>query len=104
MEKMWMVRAGESAFLIDRFKNENIIVVGTEIGDLSNVKSPEEIKLKIQNKFPDKKPGQIAIWASQISKFRFDFQKNDHVISYDPQNRFYLVGKILSDYVFDDTF
>lgn len=104
MVKMWMVRAGEGAFLIDRFKNENLIVVGTEIGDLTNVKSPEEIKVKIQNKFPEKKPGQIAIWASQISKFRFDFKKNDYVISYDPQNRFYLVGEITSDYIFNSTF
>lgn len=101
---MWMVRAGEGAFLIDRFKKENLIVVGAEIGDLTNVKSPEEIKIKIQNKFPNKKPGQIVMWESQISKFRFEFQKKDNVLSYDPQNRVYLVGEIVSDYIFNDDF
>lgn len=99
-----MVRAGEGAFLIDRFKNENKVVVGAHIGDLTNVKNPDEIKKMIQNKFPGKKPGQINSWASQISKFRFSFKIGDKVISYDPQNRFYLVGEIISDYIFDDNF
>lgn len=31
--KMWMVRAGEGAFLIDLFKNENKVVIGWSIGD-----------------------------------------------------------------------
>ena len=31
-KRMWMVRAGEGAVLIDRFKNENRIVIGWEIG------------------------------------------------------------------------
>lgn len=73
MSRMWMVRAGEGAFLIDRFKNENRVVIGWEIGDLTNVKSPDEIKKMVKNTFPEKKDGQINIAASQISKFRFDF-------------------------------
>ena len=40
---MWMVRAGENAFLIDDFKKENIIAIGWEIGDLYG-KTPDEIK------------------------------------------------------------
>lgn len=101
---MWMVRAGEGAFLIDRFKNENQIVIGWEIGDLSNVTNLKEIKELIRKYFPEKKEGQVNIAASQISKFRFDFQIKDHVLSYDPQNRIYLVGEIVSDYIYDDTF
>ena len=99
-----MVRAGEGAFLIDRFKNENCVVIGWEIGDLTNVKDLEEIKYRLKEKKPEMKDGQINISASQISKFRFDFNKNDHVISYDPQNRIYLIGQIISDYIYDDSF
>lgn len=28
MTKMWMVRAGEGAFLIDRFRKENKVAIG----------------------------------------------------------------------------
>ena len=38
MSRMWMVRAGEGAFLIDRFKKENRVVIGWEIRDLTNIK------------------------------------------------------------------
>ncbi len=103
-EKMWMVRAGEGAFLIDRFKNEDRVVIGWEIGDLTNVKNPEEIKQRLKNTFPENKDGQINIASSQISKFRFDFQKGDYVISYDPQKRVYLIGEIKSDYFYDASF
>lgn len=101
---MWMVRAGEGAFLIDRFRDENKVVIGWEIGDLSNVKDSEEIKNLVRKNFPDKNEGSIAIAASQIAKFRFDFKKGNFVISYDPQKRVYLVGEINSDYIYDDKF
>lgn len=52
---MWMVRAGEGGFLIDRFRKENVVVIGWEIGDLSNIKNVEEIKKLIREKFPIKK-------------------------------------------------
>lgn len=78
--------------------------MGWEIGDLTKVKNIDEIKDLIKKHFPEKKSGQINIAASQISKFRFDFQKGDYVISYDPQNRVYIVGEIISDYIFDDKF
>lgn len=104
MARMWMVRAGEGAFLIDRFKNENRVVIGWEIGDLNKVKNLDEIKNLIKKHQPEKKVGQVNIAASQISKFRFNFKKGDYVISYDPQNRLYLVGEITSDYIYDDKF
>lgn len=43
MANMWMVRAGENAFLYDDFKNFNIIAVGWQVTDLSG-KNPDEIK------------------------------------------------------------
>jgi len=104
MKRMWMVRAGEGAALIDRFKNEKRIVIGWEIGDISHIQDATEIKKLVRNKFPEKKTSQIGMAASQISRFRFEFQKGDNVVSYDPQNRIYLVGEITSDYFFDDKF
>lgn len=42
--------------------------------------------------------------ASQIGKFRFEINNGDYVLSYDPQQRVYLVGEIISDYIFDQIF
>ncbi len=99
-----MVRAGEGAFLIDKFKNENRVVIGWSIGDLTNIKSADEIKQLIRDKYPEQKLGNINISASQVSKFRFEFKIGDNVVSYDPQNRIYLVGEIISDYIYDEKF
>ena len=52
MANMWMVRAGENAFLIDDFKEDNIVAIGWEIGDLSG-KNPSEIKEIMARKYPD---------------------------------------------------
>ena len=50
-KNMWMVRAGENAYLFDDFKNKNIIAIGwNDIGDLSNIASPGDIKKKIKQK------------------------------------------------------
>ncbi|MCK9150491.1 restriction endonuclease [Methanobacterium alcaliphilum] len=104
MTNMWMVRAGESGFLIDRFENENIVVIGWEIGDLTNINDKEELKNLIKDKFPDKTEKQIISILSVIGRFRFDFNMGDKVVSYNPQERTYLVGEITSDYIFDPNF
>ena len=35
MPNMWMVRAGENAYLIDDFNDSNVVAIGWEVGDLS---------------------------------------------------------------------
>lgn len=42
MPDMWMVRAGENAYLIDAFKKLNVVAIGWEVGDLSG-KSPMKL-------------------------------------------------------------
>lgn len=101
---MWMVRAGESGFLIDRFEKENRVVIGWEIGDLTNVNNSDEIKTLVKEHYPHKTDGFVNQTAAKISKFRFDVQKGDYVISPDPSTRIYLIGKVTSDYIFDDEF
>lgn len=103
-KNMWMVRAGKDAFLIDRFEQENVVVIGWEIGDLSHVKDKEEIKDIIRKKLPEKKEMQVTNVASTISRFRFDFNIGDQVVSYNSDERKYLVGEIISDYIFDPEF
>lgn len=103
---MWMVRAGEGAFLIDDFRKKSYVSIGwNELSDLSHTADKDAIKELVQENcafFNYTKKSQINIAASQISRFLFDFKKGDYVLSYDPTNRVYLVGEIQSDYEYND--
>ena len=92
-----MVRAGENAFLIDDFKEFNVVVIGWEIGDLSG-KSPDEIKQIMAKKYPESNKTSLGLNSAQVIKFVCEFKVGDYVISYNPQKRNYLIGKITSDY------
>ena len=99
MVDMWMVRAGENAFLFDDFKQNNIIAIGWEIGDLSG-KNPDEIKQMMMRKYPDASITSLGLNSAQVSKFVCDFKIDDYVITYNHRTRKYLIGRITSDYYF----
>ncbi len=96
-----MVRAGENAFLIDDFKEMNIVAIGWEIGDISG-KTPDEIKHIMAKKYPEASKTSLGLNSAQVIKFAIDFEIGDYVISYNPQTHNYLVGKITSDYYFSE--
>lgn len=101
-KNMWMVRAGEGAFLIDEFKTKNIVAIGwNDIGDLSDVNSPDKIKELYKKSYADEKDGKINNSSGQISRFRFDLNKGDYATTYSPESRSYLVGEITSDYEYN---
>lgn len=100
--KMWLVRAGEKAYLVNEFLQNNVIAIGwNKTGNLSEFKSPETIKKLLKEKYPEYKPGKINMTAGQLSRFRFEFKQDDAVLTYDPERRKYYIGKITSDYKFD---
>ena len=101
MANMWMVRAGENAFLIDDFKEMDIVAVGWEIGDLSG-KTKEEIKQLMAETYPNVSKTSLSLKTAQIIKFVHDFEIGDYVISYNPDSGKYLVGRIISDYYYSD--
>ncbi len=99
---MWMVRAGEGAYLIEDFRKKNIVAIGwNRMKDASSIRSRSEVKRLIQEKYPENKRHQNIVSAGQFSRFLLEFKKGDYVLSYDPDNREYLVGEILSDYEFN---
>ena len=45
MKKMWMVRAGENAYLLDEFISRSIVSMGwNEIGSIANYINRDELK------------------------------------------------------------
>jgi len=102
--QLWMVRAGEGAFLIEDFLTKNIVSIGwNQIGDLSKVINLDKLKELIREKYPDYKDGQIISSAGQIYRFLSEFKKGDCVMTYNPSERTYSIGEIESDYRFDET-
>lgn len=99
-----MVRAGENGRLFEDFKQHSIVAIGwQELGDLTNIKDSDEVRRKVEEKYIDEKPGSRPIFAGEVSRFRFEFKENDNVMTYDPQARAYLVGKIKGPYYYDAT-
>ena len=103
MANMWMVRAGENAFLYDDFKDLNKIAIGWEVQDLSG-KNPDEIKQIMKNKYTDITKTSLSIQSAQLIKFVCEFEIGDYVVSYDHFTRKYLVGQITSNYYYSDIF
>jgi len=99
--KMWMVRAGRNAILAQDFEENGCVAVGwEELGDLSSVRSKEELKKEFKKVYSDEKIGRQRIILGQISRFRFDIKKGDFVVTYNPEIRVYPVGEVISDYQF----
>ncbi|MDY7396675.1 restriction endonuclease [Aureibaculum sp. 2210JD6-5] len=103
-KKLWMVRAGESAYLIDDFLEKSIIAIGwNAIGKLSKTNELNQIKDKLRKSYPNSKPSQINNFAGQIYRFRVEFDKGQNVITYNPTKRIYHLGEITSDYKYSET-
>lgn len=100
---IWMVRAGEDAYLIEDFLKKKVVAIGWDkVGDLSRVSDVDEIKRKLREVYPQQKVGQVNNFAGQLYRFRFEFAKGQSVITYDPNERVYWIGEITSDYEFSE--
>ena len=97
-----MVRAGRGGYLFEDFMRNNVVAIGwEEVKSLSKVTSNKEMKEVVRNAYPELKGGKFNMSASQISKFRLDFEVGDFVITYDPQNREYWIGEIIGEYEYN---
>jgi restriction system protein len=96
---MWMVRAGENARSIEDFLQKKIIAIGWKlVGDLTNVKSANEVKDRLRKQYPHFKDGKTNISAATLFKFKNEFKVGQLVLTYDPNERLYWIGEITSDY------
>ena len=97
---IWMVRAGKNAYLIDEFARGYVGIGWEAMGDMSSIHSQEEMKKKYVETYLDVKPGKVGNAAAMAHKFCNVMQQVDKVITYDPGSREYLVGSIISDYIY----
>lgn len=98
---MWMIRAGEGAYLVDEFKSRSIISIGwNEIGDIKKLGDKQSIKDALMKSFPDDKQGKINLTAGQLYRFATEINQGDSVVTYNPESRIYLIGTTKSGYTF----
>ena len=95
--RMWMVRAGERAAWIDDFEQKGYVGIGwSRIKNIQN-KNLEEIKEMLKEAYIYSK-GKLVMTASQIYKFKEEISKGEYVISYNHEDRVYLVGIVEGNY------
>jgi restriction system protein len=96
---MWMVRAGEGAYAIDDFRTKKVVAIGwaDEGSDWTKFKDRDQIQARIAKMYPENTETQNLVAANQIERFLHEIEIGDRVVSYDPDNRRYLVGTIAGD-------
>ncbi len=100
MAKVWMVRAGENARFIEAFLKGVVSIGWNETGDLTNLKTQEEILRAYQKAFPNDTKAKISTAVAMLYKFRSIIKQGDKIITYNPEQRDYSVGTFVSDYFF----
>lgn len=96
---MWMVRAGRGGQLVDGFRSESVVAIGwVGLGEMSALKSRADFTRAVAQAYPNDKTGQQASSAGQTYRFAREIAVGDHVLTYDPSERVYLVGEVVSAY------
>jgi restriction system protein len=96
---MWMVRAGEGGVHVDEFRAGSFVAIGwIELGDMSALKTRDQFTAAVQKAYPGSRKMQVATSAGQAYRFVREMKPGDHVLTYDPGKREYLVGTITGEY------
>lgn len=95
MERMWMVRA-EGGTLYDLFRERGVAAVGwAELAARAKLGMTRKELVEIYRQAePLAKPGTALAGASQVWRFINEIQVGDHVVTYSPGNRTYMLGRI----------
>lgn len=98
---LWMVRAGQHGEGENDALAASVVGIGwPEVGDLTRLSSAQEIRKRLNMKYPDAKPSTLANWAGQIDAFRFRMKAGDLValpLKSAPAISF---GRITGDYTY----
>jgi hypothetical protein len=95
----WMVRAGSGAENVTEFLKNRVVAFGDErLGKLQLPMTKQALLKLYAEKYPDAKEASRASWASQLLRLATEIAVGDTVLTYDPDARVYLIGKVTSGY------
>jgi restriction system protein len=93
---MWKVNAGRRSVLAHEFLNRSMVAIGwKEAGDYSKVQTYDEIHHMVVAAYPDKTDRQNQVSAGQMWRFINEIQVGDPILTYDPNDRLYHLGKVV---------
>ena len=93
--RTWVVRAGKSATFIDDFRTNSVVAIGWhETGPISPTASDDTLTALFDRTCPTAKPGTRRVWQAQVRRFPTEIHPGDHVATYDPNSRLYLLGTV----------
>lgn len=97
--KMWMAR-GDSGRLYEEFREKGIAAIGwAKLSDARPGATRQELIKRFSECSPNLKRGTIISGASQVWRFANEVAIGDHVVTYNPSTRKYLVGQIKGEFV-----
>lgn len=100
---MWMIRAGRGSENIEDFVRHGIVALGDKLlGAVPPTIKKEALLELYAEKYPDEKEGSRASWAGQLLRFIGEIKLGDEVVTFDRERRKYLLGKVTSEYHWDD--
>ncbi len=95
----WMVRAGEGGWRFEDFERQGVVTIGwVQMGDMSGLRTREDFVRQTAKCFPDGKKGWVPGAAGQVYRFVREIKAGDTVVTYNPSERVYLVGRITGEY------
>ena len=97
-DQIWMVRAGRQAAFVDDFVSGGLVAIGwPKVGSVPRSITKPDLTRLMNAAYPDAKPGTRAVWVSNILRFLQAVDVGHEVVTYDPQQRLYFLGKVRSD-------
>jgi len=104
-KQVWMVRAGRDSVFIEDFLSRQMVAVGwAKLGDLSDVRSREQLSHLVKQCWPDDNKFQHSASVGQIYRFREELVPGKAVVTYDSGRRIYHLGTVIGDYVYHPEF
>ena len=100
MKPTWMIRAGSRGVHLDLFESGYVAIGYDVMQDLSQLRGLDEIKRAYisANSSVQDKAGNAGNAAGALEKIVRGIDVGDHVITYDPGQRVYWIGRITGPY------
>ena len=97
MTNVWCMRADFGKYT-DHFVDGGYFAYGLEVPDLSAVKNKDELYPMYEQAYPDvKSKNVIGAYVGMLSRFRFEIQAGDWVITPTANSRLLRYGKVTSE-------
>lgn len=92
MSNNWMIRAGRGGVYIEDFEKGYAAIGWSQLGDLTQYSTSDSLRQEYIEIYGNDKPSATANAVAMILKFRDQITAGDHIVTYNPETREYLLG------------